>query len=99
MKSKKNNQNDTIKILKHSKKNPIRDNIKNFTNSSQSQILEMFEVEQFGLSEEQILIQKEKYGLNNLKQKKFNYFFSFLKSFLTPFNLILMVIVAFNFYQ
>lgn len=99
MKSKKNNQNNTIKISKYSKKNPIRDNIKNFTNSSQSQILEMFEIERFGLNEEQILIQKEKYGLNNLKQKKFNYFFSFLKSFLTPFNLILMIIAAFNFFQ
>lgn len=87
------------KLSRPAKKNPVRDNLKNFTNASQDQVLKRFELKNFGLSDEQVEIKKAKYGDNALKQKTFNYFLVFLKSLFTPFNLILMVIVSFNFYQ
>ncbi|ARU92199.1 Mg(2+) transport ATPase, P-type [Spiroplasma clarkii] len=94
-----NNKTNKVRTLKTPKKNSVRDNLKNFTNASQEQVLEKFNIKNFGLNEETVEIQREKYGDNTLAQKKFNYFLVFLKSLFTPFNLILMVIVAFNFYQ
>ncbi|AGR41840.1 magnesium-translocating P-type ATPase [Spiroplasma diminutum] len=79
--------------------NNYNNQIAEFVKLDQTQTLKKLEVSNFGLSETEVKNQKEKFGDNSLKEKKFNYVLSFIKSFFSPFNLILIIIDTFSFYQ
>ncbi|WP_339022382.1 magnesium-translocating P-type ATPase [Spiroplasma endosymbiont of Crioceris asparagi] len=70
-----------------------------YTNLSQAQILKEFNLENFGLNSKQVFDIKEKYGDNEIKEKRFNFFMVFLKTFFGPFNLILTFINIYSFYE
>ncbi|WP_342258609.1 magnesium-translocating P-type ATPase [Spiroplasma endosymbiont of Dioctria linearis] len=79
--------------------NNYNNQLAKFVDLDQQQTLKKLEISNFGLSEEQVEAQKNKFGDNLLKEKKFNYVLSFIKAFFSPFNLILIVIDTFSFYQ
>ncbi|ATQ35673.1 Mg(2+) transport ATPase, P-type [Mesoplasma entomophilum] len=71
----------------------------NYVDSDNNKLLKQFEVNSFGLNDEQVEINREKFGGKELKPARFNVFLVFAKSFFSPFNIILMAIDAFNFYE
>ncbi|AKX34564.1 Mg(2+) transport ATPase, P-type [Spiroplasma litorale] len=81
-----------IKPKKHSA-------LSNYVNLNHNELLKQINTEQFGLSEEQVLDHRTKYGSNKLKEKRLNIFLTFIKSFLSPFNIILIIIDSFSFYS
>ncbi|QEH61429.1 Mg(2+) transport ATPase, P-type [Spiroplasma chinense] len=83
---------------KNSKTKLIQNKLTNYSKYSQQDVLKDLQVPSFGLNEEQVEQAVEKYGSNKLKAKGFNFFTTFAKTFLSPFNIILTIIAAFNFY-
>ncbi|AGR40851.1 magnesium-translocating P-type ATPase [Spiroplasma taiwanense] len=65
---------------------------------NQQQILKKLEISQFGLTPDEVITQRERFGDNNLKAHKMNVLSAFIKSFFSPFNLILIIIDTFSFY-
>ena len=76
----------------------INKRIFDYSLKSSEQILKEFETDiKTGLNDSQIEKSSSKYGFNNITQaKKESIAFKLLKSFFTPFNLILMVIAILN---
>ncbi|AUB31195.1 magnesium-translocating P-type ATPase [Spiroplasma floricola] len=88
-----------MKTNKKKLNNNYNNQIAEFVNLDQTQALKKLEVSSFGLSDTEVEAQKNKFGNNSLKEKKFNYILSFFRSLFSPFNLILIVIDTFNFYK
>ncbi|AHB35972.1 magnesium-translocating P-type ATPase [Spiroplasma apis] len=89
-------------IKNNNKKNTAK-NMSNelavFSNVSSKEVLKKFNISRFGLNDDEVEELATKYGENKLDAKRFNVFNAFVKSFLSPFNLILIVIDSFSFYQ
>ncbi|AUF83772.1 magnesium-translocating P-type ATPase [Mesoplasma syrphidae] len=68
----------------------------NFSTLDQTQILKEFNLVNFGLTNEEYKERLEKYGKNELDKSRFSWFSEFIKAFFGPFNIILMLILAFN---
>ncbi|AHI52501.1 magnesium-translocating P-type ATPase [Spiroplasma culicicola] len=84
--------------FKDNKSNQIKNNVSQFSTYSQKDVLKKFSINSFGLNQKQVGEFREKYGSNKLNVKKFNFPLAFLKSFFSPFNLILIIIDSFSFY-
>ncbi|QBQ07365.1 Mg(2+) transport ATPase, P-type [Spiroplasma gladiatoris] len=87
------------KISKEVRNNTIKNSLTVFSKLDQEKILNKFELEQFGLREEEVEKQKTKFGENKLNSKRFNFPIVFLKCFFSPFNLILIIIDIYSFYN
>ncbi|QHX35949.1 P-type Mg2+ transporter [Spiroplasma sp. TIUS-1] len=88
--------------MKIKKKENVKKNnfdLSNYVNIENQELLQKFNIETYGLNDDQVKVHKETYGENKLKQSKFNFPLAFIKSFLSPFNLILIVIDTFSFYE
>lgn len=72
------------------------DNIKQIAQLNQKQLLKQLELDSFGLQDDQIEIRRKKYGINALKNTKFNWILEFLKAYFGPFNIILSIITIYN---
>lgn len=71
----------------------------NYVDSDNNKLLKQFEINKFGLDDQQVEINREKFGGKELKPTRFNVFLVIIKTFFSPFNIILMAIEAFNFYE
>ncbi|PPE04396.1 Mg(2+) transport ATPase, P-type [Entomoplasma ellychniae] len=71
----------------------------NYVDSDNNKLLKQFEINKFGLDDNQVNKNREKFGGKELKPSRFNFFLVFLKTFFAPFNIILILIDAFNFYE
>ncbi|ASZ09269.1 magnesium-translocating P-type ATPase [Mesoplasma chauliocola] len=71
----------------------------NYVDSDNNKLLKQFEINKFGLDDEQVEINREKFAGKELKPARFNVFLVFIKAFFSPFNIILIAIDAFNFYE
>ncbi|QGS51593.1 magnesium-translocating P-type ATPase [Spiroplasma tabanidicola] len=89
----------TKRISKEVKNNTIKDSLTTFSRLDQKQVLEKLEIKQFGLKDEELERQKQKYGNNKLEPKRFNFPLVLAKAFLSPFNLILIIIDVYSFYN
>ncbi|ATZ18201.1 magnesium-translocating P-type ATPase [Mesoplasma melaleucae] len=71
----------------------------NYVDSDNNKLLKQFEINKFGLDDQQVETNREKFGGKELKPTRFNVFLIIIKTFFSPFNIILMAIDAFNFYE
>ena len=72
------------------------DEIKQISQFSQSEILEHFELKNFGLTYDEAEEMGKKYGDNSQEKMKFHWFKHFLKVLLNPFNIVLALIATYN---
>ncbi|AXK50700.1 magnesium-translocating P-type ATPase [Spiroplasma alleghenense] len=91
------------KVVKKSKPSKIvyknDAQLEKFANLNQGELLQELEIAGFGLSRNEVEEKTDKYGKNNLKDMKYNYFAEFIKNYFGPFNLILMGICTYNFIE
>ncbi|ALA98270.1 Mg(2+) transport ATPase, P-type [Spiroplasma kunkelii CR2-3x] len=72
------------------------DEIKQISQFSQSEILEHFELKNFGLTYDEAEEMGKKYGDNSQEKMKFLWFKHFLNVLLNPFNIVLALIATYN---
>ncbi|AOG60100.1 Mg(2+) transport ATPase, P-type [Spiroplasma helicoides] len=87
------------RVSKDAKNNTIKNNLQKYSKLDQEEILKDFEIQQFGLKEAEVERQLEKCGANKLDPKRFNFPLVFFKCFFSPFNLILIIIDVYSFYN
>ncbi len=75
------------------------DYIKQIAHFNQKQLLKNLDLHNFGLKTDQIEIRRKKYGINTLKNTKFNWILEFLKAYFGPFNIILAIITIYNLFS
>ncbi|WP_342260597.1 magnesium-translocating P-type ATPase [Spiroplasma endosymbiont of Notiophilus biguttatus] len=75
------------------------DYIKQIAQFNQKQLLKNLDLHNFGLKTDQIEIRRKKYGINTLKNTKFNWILEFLKAYFGPFNIILSIITIYNLFS
>ncbi|ASP28670.1 Mg(2+) transport ATPase, P-type [Spiroplasma corruscae] len=85
-----------MKIIKKVKKEQT---LSNYVKLDHLELLKKIDSTQFGLTDDKVEENRLKYGSNKLKEKRLNVFLTFTKSFLSPFNIILIIIDAFSFYS
>lgn len=87
------------KITRHKKKTHFANErfIKQVSNLEQNEVLEIMQLQHFGLTNEQYESRLKKYGTNELKKKRFNLIAEFLHAFFGPFNIVLLLISLYNF--
>lgn len=71
--------------------------IRSFSKMNQQEILAYFDLKQFGLLENEFEERFDKYGKNELERNTFHWFFEIIRSYFSPFNLILLGISVYNF--
>lgn len=71
--------------------------IRSFSKMDQTEILEYFNLQQFGLTNDEYEENLDKYGKNELEQNRFRWFVEGIRAYFSPFNLILLAISAYNF--
>ncbi|AOX44264.1 Mg(2+) transport ATPase, P-type [Spiroplasma sp. NBRC 100390] len=72
------------------------DEIKQISQFSQTEILEHFDLKNFGLDYDEAKEMGKKYGDNSQQKTKFHWFKHFLKVLLNPFNIVLAAIATYN---
>ncbi|AGM25320.1 magnesium-translocating P-type ATPase [Spiroplasma chrysopicola] len=87
---------------KHKKKKHIyayEEQIRKNAKASQEELLNEFKIASYGLSEKEVQDRQAKYGKNEVKEKKFPWGWEFLKSYFSPFNIILLLITTYSLYS
>ncbi|ATG97592.1 magnesium-translocating P-type ATPase [Mesoplasma lactucae] len=73
--------------------------LKNISQMDQTQLLEHFDLNEFGLTNEQYEEREEKYGKNEIDKQHFHWWREFVKNYFGPFNIILILISIYNFFS
>ncbi|ATZ16087.1 Mg2+-importing ATPase [Entomoplasma freundtii] len=86
-------------ILKDKKRNSFSNQelIRSVAKMDQASLLKHYNLERFGLDEEQYEKRKDDFGKNELDQNPFRWLYELAKAYFSPFNVILLVISAYNF--
>ncbi|AOX44267.1 Mg(2+) transport ATPase, P-type [Spiroplasma sp. NBRC 100390] len=73
--------------------------LKSCSKLNQTELLTKFKDNQFGVKTTDVENLQKEYGYNKVDTTKFNWVLNFFKSFFGPFNLVLMAISVWNFYE